>query len=108
MPKPPAVGGPRFGRGPLGIRKVAAADGGVRSVCGSLGGGMSCEGVGAPFRGLRVGGLRTAEGALALWAELRAGKEGGGILSASSSLSSLSPVFKVNEGTAGRFPLVVG
>jgi hypothetical protein len=65
-PRPPTVGGPRFGRGPFGARRVAAAEGGVRRACGSLGGGMSCEGVGAPFKGLRVGGFRNAEGALAL------------------------------------------
>lgn len=69
---------------------------------------MSCEAVGAPFKGFRVGGFRNAGGALALWAEFMAGKEGGGILSVSSSLSSSSPVLSVNEGTDERSPFVTG
>lgn len=91
-------GGPRFGRGParggFGARREEEAEregGGIRLDDGRDGGGIGLED-GHDGGGMRVEGVGIAGfvGADARWAELRAGKTGGGRLSSSSPSSSPS------------------
>lgn len=103
-------GGPRFGSGPrFGIRPFAEDEMGRdrRFEGATRGGGMREDVVGIAGGAMRfglVGGGMEKEGvgADALWAEFKAGKEGGGRLSSSSSLdSSFSCSLSVKVGTAG-------
>jgi hypothetical protein len=99
--------GPRFGRGPVEGTRIDCEDvgsarrfegatrgGGIRDeVAGFIGGAMRFD-----FGG---GAVANVGGRDALWAELRAGKDGGGRLSSSSSSSELWWVSSVKVGMGG-------
>lgn len=98
-------GGPRLGRG-----LVEGRDGGGIKLAGPRDGGAMIpprEGAGASVGFDMEGGLGSgfSDGGLARWAELRAGKEGGGRLSISSSPSS-GEVARLNDGM-GFFALAL-
>jgi hypothetical protein len=81
----------------------ATRGGGMRDVVGFMGGAMRFGFGGGAMAKVGIGAWPPA-----LCAELRAGKEGGGRLSSSSSSSELGWASSVKVGTAGAFGLSCG